>query len=74
MVEALQFSYVDSVFTCNTLFTGNLSFECIIVPLCVGNCMFCVYIVYRPPTCSVVLVTLFSTLCSLDVRHFTNYR
>ena len=65
--------YVSSLFTYNIMFTGDSSFECIITSLKLNSCNFCVCLLYRPPSASDVLDTLFSTLCSLDARVFANF-
>ena len=65
--------YVSSLFSYNILFTGDSSFECIIISLKLDSCNFCVCLLYRPPNAPEVLDTLFSTLCSLDVRVFANF-
>ena len=40
---------VSSLFSYNILFTGDSSFECIIISLKLDSCNFCVCLLYRPP-------------------------
>ena len=64
--------YISNLFTYNTVFVGNQSFECIIVSFGFLSCKFCVCLLYRPPSSQGVLDCLFSTLSNLHVSLFSN--
>ena len=47
--------YISDLFTYNTVFVGNQTFECIIVSFGFLSCKFCVCLLYRPPSSQGVL-------------------
>ena len=47
--------YISDLFTYNTIFVGNQTFECIIVSFGFLSCKFCVCLLYRPPSSQGVL-------------------
>ena len=65
--------YIRDLFTYNTIFVGNQTFECIIVSFGFLSCKFCVCLLYRPPSSQGVLDCLFSTLSNLYVSLFSNF-
>ena len=47
--------YIKDIFSHNIIFLGNCTFECIVVSVLIGSCKFCICLLYRPPSSSVVL-------------------
>ena len=64
--------YISDLFTYNTIFVGNQTFECIIVSFGFLSCKFCVCLLHRPPSSQDVLDCLFSTL-KIEGSYYSNY-
>ena len=66
--------YIKSLFLYKIIFSGNL-LECIIVIISSGSCKLCVCLFYRPPnSCADILVSLYSTLCRIDISLFSHFK
>ena len=63
--------YISDLFTYNTIFVGNQTFECIIVSFGFLSCKFCVCLLYRPPSSQGVLVASFPGPAQLSVAFST---
>jgi len=66
--------FISSNLSHKVIYSGNGSFECIIVSLQFGPCKVCVCLLYRPPNSSCdFLDYLYDVLYSIDISFFSNF-